>query len=159
MPDAIPNEMRETDIRFMQAALEQARLAEAEGEVPVGAVVVRGTEIVGRGGNRNISRKDPTAHAEMVAMRQAAERLAHHRLEGCTLYVTLEPCAMCAGAAVLARLERLVYACDDPKSGAVRTLFQVADDSRLNHRLQVERGILEEECAACLRKFFQKRRE
>ena len=159
MPDAIPNEMRETDIRFMQVALEQARLAEAEGEVPVGAVVVRGTEIVGRGGNRNISRKDPTAHAEMVAMRQAAERLAHHRLEGCTLYVTLEPCAMCAGAAVLARLERLVYACDDPKSGAVRTLFQVADDSRLNHRLQVERGVLKKECAACLRKFFQKRRE
>ena len=159
MPDAIPNEMRETDIRFMQVALEQARLAEAEGEVPVGAVVVRETEIVGRGGNRNISRKDPTAHAEMVAMRQAAERLTHHRLEGCTLYVTLEPCAMCAGAAVLARLERLVYACDDPKSGAVRTLFQVADDSRLNHRLQVERGVLEEECAACLRNFFQKRRE
>ena len=155
----MPNEIRETDIRFMQAALEQARLSEAEGEVPVGAVVVRGTEIVGRGGNRNISRKDPTAHAEMVAMRQAAERLAHHRLAGCTLYVTLEPCAMCAGAAVLARLERLVYACDDPKSGAVCTLFQVADDSRLNHRLQVERGILEEECAAYLRKFFQKKRE
>ncbi len=158
MPVATPDAMKEADIHFMQAALEEARLAEAEGEVPVGAVVVRGTEIIGRGGNRNINRKDPTAHAEMVAMRQAAERLGHHRLEGCTLYVTLEPCAMCAGAAVLARLERLVYGCDDPKSGAVRTLFRVADDSRLNHRLQVERGVLEEECAACLREFFQKKR-
>ena len=159
MPDAMPDVMKEADLRFMQAALEEARLAEAEGEVPVGAVVVQGTEIIGCGGNRNISRKDPTAHAEMVAMRQAAERLGHHRLEGCILYVTLEPCAMCAGAAVLGRLERLVYGCDDPKSGAVRTLFRVADDSRLNHRLQVERGILEEECAACLREFFQKKRE
>ncbi len=159
MKDAMPNAIKEADIRFMQAALEEARRAEAEGEVPVGAVVVQGTEIIGRGGNRNISRKDPTAHAEMVAMRQASERLDHHRLEGCTLYATLEPCAMCAGAAVLARLERLVYGCADPKSGAVRTLFRVADDSRLNHRLQVERGVLEKECAASLREFFQKKRE
>ncbi len=159
MPDAMKDAMKETDIRFMRAALAEARLAEADGEVPVGAIVVRGAEIIGRSGNQNISRKDPTAHAEMVALRQAAERLGHHRLEGCTLYVTLEPCAMCAGASVLARLERLVYGCDDPKSGAVRSLFQVADDHRLNHRLQVERGVLDQECAACLREFFQKKRE
>jgi len=150
--------MNETDVSFMQMALEEARLAEAEGEVPVGAVVVRGTEVVGRGGNRNISQRDPTAHAEILALRQAAHRIENHILEGCTLYVTIEPCAMCAGAAVLARLARLVYGCDDPKSGAVRTLFRVADDGRLNHRLQVARGILEEECAASIRTFFQKKR-
>jgi len=142
----------------MQAALEEARRAEAEGEVPVGAVVVLGTEIVGRGGNRNLSQYDPTAHAEILALRQAAARLANHRLASCTLYVTMEPCAMCAGAAVLARLERLVYGCHDPKSGAVRTLFRLADDGRLNHRLQVASGILEEECAACIRTFFQRKR-
>ena len=150
--------MTERDVRFMQAALEEARRAEAEGEVPVGAIVVHGTEIVGRGRNRNIRQNDPTAHAEMLALRQAARRRANYRLEGCTLYVTLEPCAMCAGAAVLARLSRLVYGCDDPKSGAVRTMFGVADDSRLNHRLEVERGVLDEECAARLRAFFRRKR-
>ena len=150
--------MTERDVRFMQVALEEACRAEAEGEVPVGAVVVDGTEIVGRGRNRSIRQNDPTAHAEMLALRQAARRRANYRLEGCTLYVTLEPCAMCAGAAVLARLSRLVYGCDDPKSGAVRTLFRVADDSRLNHRLQVAKGVLDEECAARLRAFFRGKR-
>ena len=150
--------MTETDVRFMQVALEEACRAEAEGEVPVGAVVVDGMEIVGRGRNRSIRQNDPTAHAEMLALRQAARRRANYRLEGCTLYVTLEPCAMCAGAAVLARLSRLVYGCDDPKSGAVRTMFGIADDSRLNHRLQVAKGVLDEECAARLRAFFRKKR-
>ena len=150
--------MIEADVRFMQVALEEARRAEAEGEVPVGAVVVQGAEIVGRGRNRSIRQNDPTAHAEMLALRQAARRRANYRLEGCTLYVTLEPCAMCAGAAVLARLSRLVYGCDDPKSGAVRTMFGVADDSRLNHRIEVVKGVLDEECAARLRAFFRGKR-
>ncbi|MBI3894597.1 MAG: tRNA adenosine(34) deaminase TadA [Acidobacteria bacterium] len=151
--------MNDLDVRFMRAALVEARRAEAEGEVPVGAVVVQGTEIVGRGGNRNIRLNDPTAHAEILALREAAQRLANYRLTGCTLYVTVEPCAMCAGAAVLARLDRLVYGCDDPKSGAVRTLFRLVDDMRLNHRLAVTNGVLEDECAVCLQEFFQKKRE
>ena len=150
--------MSEEDIRFMQLALKEARRAEEQGEVPVGAVVVRGKEIVGRGRNQNRRRNDPTAHAEMVALRKAARNIANHRLERCTLYVTMEPCAMCAGAAVLARLSRLVYGCDDPKSGAVRTLFRIADDSRLNHRLQIAEGVLRDECAARLRGFFQRKR-
>ncbi len=151
--------MTETDRYFMREALEEAHRAEAAGEVPVGAVVVLGTEIIGRGGNRNVSRKDPTAHAEMLALRQAAERLANHRLTGCTLYVTMEPCAMCAGAAVLARLERLVYGCEDPKGGAVRSLYRIADDSRLNHLVRIESGVLAEECAAPMREFFERKRE
>jgi tRNA(adenine34) deaminase len=146
------------DVRFMQAALEEARLAEAVGEVPVGAVVANGTEIVGRGGNRNIGQNDPTAHAEILSLREAAERMANYRLDGCTLYVTVEPCAMCAGAAVLARISRLVYGCDDPKTGAVHSLFQIANDQRLNHRIEVTRGVLEQECSSSMKAFFQKRR-
>jgi tRNA(adenine34) deaminase len=119
---------------------------------------VRADEIVGRAGNRSIGENDPTAHAEMLALRQAARHLTNYRLEGCTLYVTVEPCAMCAGAAVLARVARLVYGCDDPKAGAVRSLFRLTEDSRLNHQLEVCKGILEEECAALLRDFFQKKR-
>lgn len=150
--------MEDADIQFMREALAEARRGAAEGEVPVGAVVVRGAEILGRGANRMIATYDPSAHAEIVAMRQAAERLANYRLVGCTLYVTVEPCAMCAGAAVLSRIERLVYGCDDPKAGAVRTLFRLADDLRLNHRIAITRGILAEECAACVREFFQEKR-
>ena len=150
--------MEERDIRFMREALAEAALAEAAGEVPVGAVVVRAGEIVGRGANRMIGSHDPSAHAEVGAMRDASQRLANYRLTGCTLYVTMEPCPMCAGAAVLARLDRLVYGCDDPKAGAVRTLFRLADDLRLNHRMEIERGVLTEECAAIVREFFQKKR-
>ena len=150
--------MMEMDAYFMKVALEEARLAEAEGEVPIGAVVVLGGDILGRAGNRVVGQNDPTGHAEMVALRQAALRIGNYRLEGCTLYVTIEPCAMCAGAAVLSRVARLVYGADDPKNGAVRTLFRIADDSRLNHRIEVTRGVLEEECSACLRTFFQKKR-
>lgn len=142
----------------MRAALAEAIRAEAAGEVPVGAVVVQGEEIVGRGENRMIVSHDPSAHAEIVAMRAASQRLANYRLTGCTLYVTVEPCPMCAGAAVLARLDRLVYGCDDPKAGAVRTLFRLADDIRLNHRMEIQSGVLAEECAARVREFFQKKR-
>ena len=142
----------------MREALAEAGRAEAEGEVPVGAVVVRGEEIIGRGANRMIGSHDPSAHAEVVAMRAASRQLANYRLTGCTLYVTMEPCPMCAGAAVLARLKRLVYGCDDPKAGAVRTLFRLADDLRLNHRMEIERGVLAEECAARVQEFFQKKR-
>jgi tRNA(adenine34) deaminase len=146
------------DIQFMREALAEARQAAENGEVPVGAVVVRGGEIIGRGGNRMVASHDPSAHAEVVAMREASQRLSNYRLPGCTLYVTVEPCPMCAGAAVLARLDRLVYGCDDPKAGAVRTLFRLADDLRLNHRIEIERGLLGQECAECLRDFFQKKR-
>jgi len=150
--------MDDADTQFMREALTEARRAAANGEVPVGAIVVRGTEILARGANQTIGTYDPSAHAEIVAMREASRRLANYRLTGCTLYVTLEPCAMCAGAAVLARLDRLVYSCDDPKAGAVRTLFRLADDLRLNHRIEITRGVLAEECAACLREFFQTKR-
>jgi tRNA(adenine34) deaminase len=150
--------MQNPDEHFMRLALEQARLAAANGEVPVGAVVTNGAEVLGTGHNRSITDNDPTAHAEMLALREAGRRLANYRLTGCTLYATAEPCAMCAGAAVLARVERLVYGCDDPKAGAVRSLYQIADDLRLNHRIAVSSGLLAEECSALLREFFQQRR-
>jgi len=150
--------MNVTDAAYMRMALEEARRAASQGEVPVGAVVVFGEQIIGRGGNRNIAENDPTAHAEVVALRQAAARLGNYRLAGCTLYVTVEPCAMCAGAAVLARIERLVYGCDDPKAGAIRSLYQIADDARLNHRIEVTSGVLAEECSALLRTFFAEKR-
>ncbi|MBI2816970.1 MAG: tRNA adenosine(34) deaminase TadA [Acidobacteria bacterium] len=150
--------MGNMDTVFMQAALDEARRAEEQGEVPVGAVVVSGSAIIGRGGNRTITLTDPTAHAEIVALRQAALAKGNYRLEDCTLYVTVEPCAMCAGAAVQARIARLVYGCDDPKAGAVYSLFRIADDVRLNHRMEVTRGALQEECAAMIRGFFQKKR-
>lgn len=142
----------------MWLALEEARQAAQAGEVPVGAVVVLGDEVIGRGSNRGITENDPTAHAEIVALRAAACHLANYRLAGCALYVTVEPCAMCAGAAVLARIERLVYGCDDPKAGAVRSLFRIADDSRLNHRMEIASGVLAEECGSLLRSFFQAKR-
>ena len=147
------------DVEFMRIALQEARRAEAEGEVPVGAVVVCEGRIVAAARNQIIAHRDPTAHAEILALRQAAHKEGNYRLPGCTLYATLEPCAMCAGAAVLARLERLVYGCDDPKAGAIRSLFRIADDQRLNHTIGIERGVLEAECAALLGLFFQKRRE
>jgi len=142
----------------MREALQEARAARDAGEVPVGALVVREGEIVGRGHNRTILDRDPSAHAEIVALRDAARRVENHRLAGCTLYVTVEPCAMCAGAVVQARIARLVYGCDDPKAGAVRTLYRIADDARLNHRAEVAGGVLAEECSAALRTFFQARR-
>ncbi|MDX1661073.1 MAG: tRNA adenosine(34) deaminase TadA [Gemmatimonadota bacterium] len=143
---------------WMEAALDEARRSEANGEVPVGAVVVHEERIVGRGGNRTETLKDPTAHAEIFAIREAAAAIGSWRLLGCAIYVTLEPCAMCAGALVLSRIDRLVYGADDPKAGMVGSLANVVQDPRLNHRVEVERGILAEECGELLRAFFRKRR-
>jgi tRNA(adenine34) deaminase len=147
------------DEHYMRRALELAREAAARGEVPVGAIVVRNGEIIAEGSNRREEDKDPTAHAELLAIRAAARALGGWRLTGTTLYVTLEPCAMCAGAIVLARVGRLVYGADDPKGGAVRTLYRLVEDERLNHRVQVTPGILAEECGKVLRDFFRRRRE
>jgi tRNA(adenine34) deaminase len=143
---------------WMRLAMAEAAAAEAEGEVPVGAIVVRDGAEIGRGHNRTLQDGDPSAHAEIVALRDAARHLGNHRLTGCHLYVTVEPCAMCAGAIVQARIARLVYGCDDPKAGAVRTLYQIADDPRLNHRAEVVGGVLAAECGEILQRFFQERR-
>ena len=145
---------RTEDRAFMQEALAEARAAGAIGEVPIGAVVVLGGEVVGRGHNRRESDADPLAHAELLAIRQAAARIEGWRLTGCTMYVTLEPCAMCAGALVNSRVERLVYGAADPKAGYCGTLGNLVQDPRLNHRLAVTAGVLEEESAALLRGFF-----
>jgi tRNA(adenine34) deaminase len=144
----------------MLEAIELARQADAMGEVPIGCVIVHDptARIIGRGFNRRQTDHDPTAHAEIIAMRQAGAALEHWRLLDCTLYVTLEPCPMCAGAMVNARLPRLVYGCDDPKAGAVRTLFQLCADARLNHQVEVSAGILAEPCAELLRVFFRTQR-
>lgn len=146
------------DEQYMRTALEEARLAERAGEVPVGAVIVLDDRVIARGANRTIADCDPTAHAEMVALRAAAQTLGNYRLGGATLYVTLEPCAMCAGALVQARVARLVYGADDPKGGAVRTCFEVLSHPRLNHRVEVTAGVLAEECAALLQAFFAGKR-
>ncbi len=140
--------------RFMTAAIDQARLAGARGEVPVGAVVVHQGSVIGAAHNRRELDQDPTAHAEILALRQAATRLGSWRLCGARLYVTLEPCVMCAGALVHARVEELIYGCDDPKAGAVRTLYRICEDERLNHHLQVTCGILADECGKLLSDFF-----
>lgn len=143
----------------MQAALEQARLALESADVPVGAVVVDETGVViGAGRNRREADRDPTAHAEVVALRQASANRGSWRLEGCTLVVTLEPCTMCAGAVVSARVDRLVFGADDPKAGAVGSLWDVVRDRRLNHRPEVVRGVAAEESAALLRGFFASHR-
>ena len=147
-----------TDRDFMQAALDEARAAGEAGEVPIGAVVVREGAIVARGQNRVLRDVDPTAHAEIVALRAAATAVGNYRLNGCTLYVTLESCAMCAGAMTHARLERLVFAADDPKAGACGSVLEVLNHPRLNHEMQVEQGILAEESAELLRGFFRERR-
>jgi tRNA(adenine34) deaminase len=144
--------------RWMQAAREQAVLAEVAGEVPVGAVVVRDGQIVGRGHNHVIAEHDPTAHAEIVALRAAAATLGNYRLTECELYSTIEPCAMCAGALVHARIARLIYGADDPKAGAVRSVISLLDNPAWNHRVEVVGGVLAEECGAMLREFFQRRR-
>lgn len=146
------------DSMYMRAALEQAEKAYLYGEVPVGAVLVRDGKVIAACRNRCEELKDPTAHAEILTLREGGRILGGWRLPGCTLYVTLEPCPMCAGALVQARVERLVYGAADPKSGACGSLFNIAQDQRLNHRLIVTGGVLESDCAAILRKFFQERR-
>jgi tRNA(adenine34) deaminase len=147
-----------SDAAFMARALELAREAERAGEVPVGAVIVKDGAIVGEGWNRPISTSDPTAHAEIVALRDAARKLNTYRLLDTTLYVTLEPCPMCAGAMVHARVKRLVYAATDPRAGAAGTIFNIVQHPSLNHRIEYEAGLMGEECGAMLRAFFQGRR-
>src|SRR5262252_8080251 len=147
------------DITWMRQALEQARLAAEAGEVPVGAVVIKDGEIVGRGHNRNLLDNDPTAHAEIVALRQAAARLGNHRLTGCTMVATIEPCAMCAGALIHARIARLVYGAADPKAGAAGSTLQVINHPGLNHRMEVTAGVLAGKCSEVLQKFFRQKRQ
>lgn len=149
----------EAEVAYMQRALELAVHArDADGEVPVGAVLVSGAKIVGEGWNRNITLSDPSAHAEIGALRDAGQRLGNHRFPGSALYVTLEPCAMCAMALVHARVARVVYAASDPKTGAAGSVFDTLTSERHNHRVEVQGGLLAEESAALLREFFRSRR-
>jgi tRNA(adenine34) deaminase len=153
-----PSAMAVTGVEAMHHALLQARAAELHGDVPVGAVVVRAGEVIAARHNERELTGDPTAHAEVLALRDAAAVVGHWRLDECTLFVTLEPCAMCAGAVVNARVTRVVFGATDPKAGAVRSLYEVADDPRLNHRAVVEGGLVADECGALLRAFFATRR-
>jgi tRNA(Arg) A34 adenosine deaminase TadA len=148
----------DNDVIFMRQALEEARAATEAGEVPVGAVLVRGGEVIARASNRTIRDCDPTAHAEMLVLREAARVMGNYRLAGTTLYVTIEPCSMCAGAIIQARIPRLVYGCDDPKGGAVRSCFAILTHARLNHQVEVLSGVLAAECAAAIQSFFAERR-
>ena len=148
-----------TDESFMAEALAEARRAAEEGEVPIGAVVVFEDRVVGRGRNARERLRDPTAHAEVLALQEAARSLGRWRLTGASIFATLEPCPMCAGALVNARIDRLVYAVPDPKAGAVDTLFHLLADARLNHRVEVGKGVLAQDCGEVLREFFRARRE
>jgi tRNA(adenine34) deaminase len=148
----------ESNIQFMQEALAEAGAAAAAGEVPIGAVLVHNGVILSRSGNRTIRDCDPTAHAEIVVLREAARLLGNYRLASTTLYVTIEPCSMCAGAIIQARVPRLVYGGDDPKGGAVRSCFEILSNTRLNHQVEVTSGVLAAECAAILQSFFAERR-
>ena len=147
-----------SDELFMEEALRVAQRALEAGEVPVGAVVVCDGKIIGRGGNRNLGDSDPTAHAEIVALREAGAAIGNHRLEGCELFATIEPCAMCAGALVHARVKRLVYGAEDPKAGAVHSVLEVVNHPRLNHRMEVRAGVLAGKSAELLQTFFRSRR-
>ncbi|HMB15096.1 MAG TPA: tRNA adenosine(34) deaminase TadA [Pelovirga sp.] len=147
------------DHYFMQAALAEAAIAENIGEVPVGAILVYDGKIIGRGHNLRESSNDPTTHAEMIAIRQAAAHLNSWRLLDCTLYVTLEPCVMCMGAIILARIPRLVYGCRDPRVGAAGSIYNLAEDERFNHRVEVTEGVLQQECSQQLKGFFRTLRE
>jgi tRNA(adenine34) deaminase len=148
-----------TDDAWMTEALAEAVLAEANGEIPIGAVVVLNELIIGRGHNRPISQNDPTAHAEMSALRDAARTLNNYRLPGTTLYVTVEPCLMCMGALLHARVRRLIFGCYDPKAGAAGSLYNVANDSRLNHQLEVTSGVRADESQDLLQRFFRRKRQ
>jgi len=143
---------------YMQEALKEANAAAAEGEVPIGAVIVRGGEIIARAHNRTEQAKDPTAHAEILAIREAAARLGGWRLPGCSMYVTVEPCSMCAGAIVWSRIERLYIGAMDPKAGACGSLYNIPCDSRLNHNVEIETGLMGEECSRLMKDFFRKLR-
>lgn len=151
--------MQAQDEQWMQHALALAARAEAEGEIPVGAVIVQDGAVVGEGWNRNIVLNDPSAHAEMLALRAAGETLNNHRLLGCTLYATLEPCCMCAGAIVHARVDRVVYAASDPKTGAAGSRFDILNSELHNHSVQIEHGLSAEKSAELLQNFFRRRRQ
>lgn len=148
----------ELDRQFMKQALDQAKLAAAAGEVPVGAVLIRDGQVISTGFNRPISSSDPSAHAEMMTLRAAAQIESNYRLPGTTLYVTLEPCTMCAGAMLHARVERVVFGAADPKTGAAGSVLNVFSEKQINHQTQVEGGIMSEECGQILRNFFKERR-
>lgn len=148
-----------TDERYMRMAIDQAYIAEENGDVPIGCVIVHENRVIAKSYNQREQLHDPTAHAEIIALTQAAESIGNWRLHGCTLYVTLEPCPMCAGALVLGRLDRLVYGTDDPKTGAVTSLYHIVQDDRLNHQLEVTSDIMKTECKKQLQVFFQRRRQ
>jgi len=148
----------ETEVQFMEEALAEARSAAAAGEVPIGAVLLHDGKILARSNNRTIRDNDPTAHAEIVVIREAARLVGNYRLTDTTLYVTIEPCSMCAGAIVQARIPRLVYGADDPKGGAVRSCFEILSSSRLNHQVEITSGVLAADCSAILQSFFAERR-
>ena len=149
---------QQIDERYMRMAVDAAGVAEENGDVPIGAVIVYEGRVIAKAYNQREQLKDPTAHAEIIALTQAAAALGMWRLHGCTIYVTLEPCPMCAGALVQARVDRLVYGCTDPKAGACGSLYDICRDGRLNHRLAVTAGVLAEDCAAMLQDFFRQRR-
>ena len=159
MTEIIPSQKQDVlDRQFMKAAVDQAHIALENGDVPIGAVIVHQNNIIAKGYNQRHKLNDPTAHAEIIAITAAAEYIGNWRLHGCSIYVTLEPCCMCAGAMVLARLDRLIFGCDDPKAGVVKSLYNIVQDKRLNHRLDVTSGVLADECAAILTDFFKKKR-
>jgi tRNA(adenine34) deaminase len=147
------------DAAWMELALAEAALAASAGEVPVGALVIKDGEIIGRGHNRNLLENDPTAHAEIVALREAAAKVGNHRLNGCLMVATIEPCAMCAGALVHARIARLVYGANDPKAGAVGSALQVLNHPRLNHQMEVSAGVLAGKCSEIVQQFFREKRQ
>ena len=151
-------ESEKEDKRYMRIAISAAQIAAENGDVPIGAVIVYKNQIIGKAYNQREQLKDPTAHAEIIALTQAASFMESWRLHDCTIYVTLEPCPMCAGALVLARIDRLVYGCDDPKTGACKSLYNIVQDERLNHRIEVTGGVLTEQCSKLLQEFFQHRR-
>jgi len=148
----------DSDQNFMYRAIDAATIAEENGDVPIGCVIVHDGQVIARAYNQREQLQDPTAHAEIVALTQASAALESWRLHGCTLYVTLEPCSMCAGALVLARLDRLVFGCKDPKTGACGSLYNIVQDERLNHHVAVTSGVLEAQCSQLLRDFFLKKR-
>ncbi len=149
----------EQDQRYMRVAIDQAEIARQNGDVPVGAVIVHEGHLIAKAYNQREQLNDPTAHAEIIALTQAAVAVGNWHLDNCTIYVTLEPCAMCAGALVLARMDRLVYGCQDPKTGACGSLYNIVQDERLNHRLEVTSGVMEGECRQQLQEFFAHRRQ
>ncbi|MHC4595150.1 MAG: tRNA adenosine(34) deaminase TadA [Planctomycetota bacterium] len=147
------------DEKYMKIAIEQAKIAEDNGDVPIGAVIAYKNQIIAKAYNQREQLKDPTAHAEIIALTQAASFMENWHLNGCTMYVTLEPCPMCAGALVLSRMDRLCYGCSDPKSGACGSLYNIVQDQRLNHRVEVTSGVMEEQCRQQLQEFFGRRRQ